>query len=271
MASLVREQKVIDLIQGELDKVNSHYAQVEQVKRFAILDHDFSQETGELTPSLKVKRDVVAEKYADVIESLYAGSASRRVAARDPRDARTLACRCRAAVKRRGGGSRGAKLCAPIHRKQEGCSSVAGRARRRCASVRCRSWGSSLRRRADGTLANMLLAAMVAHQPPLLGADPDPLPVDRLAGRLPRPGSVSLGILVAFLAVVAALFGALAVLTRIDAAWMLVRRAAGHDQRRGVLGRVFATAAVIGVSIFLLWFLVIHGPGSTVVSGQSGL
>jgi hypothetical protein len=82
--------------------------------------------------------------------------------------------------------------------------------------------------------------------------------------------SVSLGILVAFLAVVAALFGALAILTRIDAAWIIVRRAAGHDQRRGALSRVFATAAIIGGSIFLLWFLVIHGPGSTVVSGQSG-
>jgi long-chain acyl-CoA synthetase len=72
MSSLVREQKVIDMIQAELDRVNSHYAQVEQVKRFAILDHDFAQETGELTPSLKVKRAVVAEKYADTLGSLYA-------------------------------------------------------------------------------------------------------------------------------------------------------------------------------------------------------
>ena len=71
MPSLVREQKVIELIQGELDRVNSHYAQVEQVKSFVILDHDFSQEGGELTPSLKVKRNVVAEKYAGEIESLY--------------------------------------------------------------------------------------------------------------------------------------------------------------------------------------------------------
>ena len=73
MPSLVREQKVEDLIQGELDRVNENYAQVEQAKKFAILDHDFSQEGGELTPSLKVKRNVVGEKYADVFESLYDG------------------------------------------------------------------------------------------------------------------------------------------------------------------------------------------------------
>ena len=64
---------MIELIQGELDRVNSRYAQVEQIKRFAILDHDLSQETGELTPTLKVKRNVVNEKYADLFDRLYAG------------------------------------------------------------------------------------------------------------------------------------------------------------------------------------------------------
>ncbi len=52
------------MIQSELDKANGKYAQVEQVKKFFILDHDLSQETGELTPTLKVKRNVVNEKYA---------------------------------------------------------------------------------------------------------------------------------------------------------------------------------------------------------------
>ena len=45
--------------------------QYEQIKKFVILDHDFSQETGEMTPSLKVKRNVVNEKYAPLFDELY--------------------------------------------------------------------------------------------------------------------------------------------------------------------------------------------------------
>ena len=71
--SLSRDPAVQELIQQELDRVNAKYAQVEQVKKFAILDHDLSQATGELTPTLKVKRNVVNEKYADVLDALYSG------------------------------------------------------------------------------------------------------------------------------------------------------------------------------------------------------
>jgi long-chain acyl-CoA synthetase len=67
----LRHPKVHELIQDELDRANARYAQVEQVKRFFILDHDLSQETGELTPTLKVKRNVVYEKYADDFARLY--------------------------------------------------------------------------------------------------------------------------------------------------------------------------------------------------------
>ena len=71
-AALSREPAVIELIQAELDRVNERYAQVEKIKKFVLLEHDLSQETGELTPTLKVKRNVVNEKYADLIDALYA-------------------------------------------------------------------------------------------------------------------------------------------------------------------------------------------------------
>ena len=74
---------------------------------------------------------------------------------------------------------------------------------------------------------------------------------------------MSLGILVGFLALLALLFGGLIVLKRIDRFWILARRAAGHDQRQGVLGRVFATTAVVGTVAFTFWLLFIGGLGST--------
>ncbi len=71
--SLSRDAAVHALIQGEIDRANAKYAQVEQVKKFTILDHDLSQPTGELTPTLKVKRNVVNEKYANLFDELYNG------------------------------------------------------------------------------------------------------------------------------------------------------------------------------------------------------
>jgi long-chain acyl-CoA synthetase len=71
IAELSRQPEVRELIQAEVDRANARYAQAEQVKKFAILDHDLSQETGELTPTLKVKRNIVNDKYADLFDSLY--------------------------------------------------------------------------------------------------------------------------------------------------------------------------------------------------------
>jgi long-chain acyl-CoA synthetase len=72
-AALAENPQVRELIQGILDDVNTRYAQVEQIKKFEILDHDLSQETGELTPTLKVKRNVVYEQYADIFDRMYTG------------------------------------------------------------------------------------------------------------------------------------------------------------------------------------------------------
>jgi long-chain acyl-CoA synthetase len=70
--SLAECDEVRAMIQQEVDRANTKYAQVEQVKKFTILDHDLSQATGELTPTLKVKRNVVNEKYAELFDALYA-------------------------------------------------------------------------------------------------------------------------------------------------------------------------------------------------------
>jgi long-chain acyl-CoA synthetase len=59
-------------IDEHLERVNRRFARVEQVKKIEILPRDLSQEGGELTPTMKVKRAVVAEKYAPQIEALYA-------------------------------------------------------------------------------------------------------------------------------------------------------------------------------------------------------
>ena len=68
---LARHERVTAMIQAELDAVNAEYAQVEQIKRFKILDHDFTQEGGALTPTLKLKRNVVYDTYAEDFEDLY--------------------------------------------------------------------------------------------------------------------------------------------------------------------------------------------------------
>jgi long-chain acyl-CoA synthetase len=60
-------------IQRAVDEVNSHLARVETVKRFHILPRPFSIDTGELTPTLKVKRRVVYERYAREIDAMYEG------------------------------------------------------------------------------------------------------------------------------------------------------------------------------------------------------
>jgi long-chain acyl-CoA synthetase len=61
-----------ELVQEVVDEVNRDRVRVEQVKRFAILPRDFTQESGELTPTLKLRRRVVHEHFADEIEQLYA-------------------------------------------------------------------------------------------------------------------------------------------------------------------------------------------------------
>src|ERR1700676_5314122 len=127
--------------------------------------------------------------------------------------------------------------------------------------------GGDVRQRVDGSLAGLLLAAIVFLC--LLCWGPIPLACLWIGSQVDYlSGSVSLGLLVSFAGLFAMLFGALSLMRRIDQAWILVRRAAGHDQRTGALGRIFAVTAAVCAIVFVFWFVVIHGPGSSVVSGS---
>ena len=72
--AMARDERVRAEIQKAVDEVNSHVGPVEQIKRYEILPRDLSQEGGELTPTLKVKRNVVHDKYAGVIDEVYAAA-----------------------------------------------------------------------------------------------------------------------------------------------------------------------------------------------------
>jgi hypothetical protein len=77
-------------------------------------------------------------------------------------------------------------------------------------------------------------------------------------------GSVFLGITVAFLGLIGSLIVTLAIATRLDHLWRLLRRAAGHDQREGVLGRIFMVTAIVAAIGFTIWLVLLEGPAPSV-------
>jgi len=70
-ASLTRAPEVQKLIEGEIERVNQQFARVEQVKKFRLIDKKLGAEDEELTPTMKLKRKLVSQKYAELIESMY--------------------------------------------------------------------------------------------------------------------------------------------------------------------------------------------------------
>jgi len=118
------------------------------------------------------------------------------------------------------------------------------------------------RRRADRLFAHAVLAVMVVLN--LLFWGPIPALGLWIASRVQYwTDSVSLGILVGFVALLALLFGGLMLLKRLDGFWILVRRAAGVDQRAGVLPWVFGVTAILGGAGFTFWLIFIGGLGAS--------
>jgi hypothetical protein len=123
-----------------------------------------------------------------------------------------------------------------------------------------------MRRRIDAIIAGAILAVEALMLATIWGPQP--------AGWLwigshvfHATDSVTFGILVAFVGMLATIFLTIAIAMRLDRIWKLVRRASGHDQKEGALERMFVTSMVIAGSAFLLWFLIIHGPGNLIGKG----
>ncbi|MFZ2501964.1 MAG: AMP-binding protein [Nocardioides sp.] len=72
-ADIVASDQVREMVQGYVNDLNSQLNRWETIKKWELLDHDLSVESGELTPSMKVKRNVVEENYKTVIDGFYAG------------------------------------------------------------------------------------------------------------------------------------------------------------------------------------------------------
>ena len=127
--------------------------------------------------------------------------------------------------------------------------------------------GTAGRRRFDRALAVALLAIELLLCLSLFGPQPAGwLWVGSQVQYL--TGFVTAGIATIMLGCLASLFVTLMIAKRVDHAWKLVRRAAGHRQDRGALERIFAISVVLALVIFGVWFLIIQGPGSSVFPGR---
>jgi hypothetical protein len=122
--------------------------------------------------------------------------------------------------------------------------------------------GGAGRRRADGALAAAVLALETLLCLSLWG--PQPVGWLWIGSQVDyRTGMVTLGIVSAFAGMIASLMLTLALAARLDHAWRLLRRAAGHDQRSGMLARLFTVTTIVAALAFGVWFLLIEGPGPT--------
>ena len=126
---------------------------------------------------------------------------------------------------------------------------------------------SNRRRRADALLAHGLLAIELVLCLSLFG--PQPLAWLWIGSQVDYlTGYVTAGIATIMLGCLASLLLTMAIAKRVDHAWKLVRRAAGHRQERGALERIFAGSVAIALVLFAFWFFVIQGPGPTLAPGN---
>ena len=126
---------------------------------------------------------------------------------------------------------------------------------------------SAARRRLDSVLAGLILVAETLVCATMWGPQP--------AGWLwvgsqvdYQTGNVLLGIVTAFVGMLITMMCTIAITMRLDRGWKLVRRASGHEQKSGMLERIFVVSMVIGGTAFAIWLFVIQGPGPEFSQGS---
>ncbi len=122
------------------------------------------------------------------------------------------------------------------------------------------------RQRVDGALAGIVLVALILVAGSCWG--PQPLAWLWIASQVSVGTGLFTGIAVAFFGLLASVMATLWIAVRLDGLWRILRRAAGHDQQEGALGKIFMVTAVICGALFVFWFLVIEGPGPQLAPTQ---
>ena len=119
------------------------------------------------------------------------------------------------------------------------------------------------RRRFDAMLAGLILVVETLLCATLWG--PQPAAWLWVGSRIfHETDSIGLAILTAFAGMLTTIMGTLAIAMRLDRMWKIVRRAGGYEQKDGMLERIFVISMALAGVAFLVWFLVIQGPGSDI-------
>jgi hypothetical protein len=119
------------------------------------------------------------------------------------------------------------------------------------------------RRRFDAVLAGTILVVETLVCATLWG--PQPAGWLWIGSRIfHETDSIGLAILVAFTGMLCTILMTLSIAMRLDRVWRIVRRASGHEQRAGMLERIFVISMAVAGIAFVIWFLLIEGPGSDI-------
>jgi hypothetical protein len=122
---------------------------------------------------------------------------------------------------------------------------------------------SGMRRRVDSVLAGAILVVETILCTTLWG--PQPAGWLWIGSRIfHETDSIGLAIVTAFAGMLVTILGTLGIAMRLDRAWKIVRRASGHEQKDGMLERIFVISMALAGIAFAIWFLVIQGPGSDI-------